>query len=239
MNTQSKIKNKNLMSYLDYTKQPWGKLFYKIIWEQLPILENKTVLDFGSGFGITANHLAKSNSVTAIEPSTDMLRLGCYQNNINLINGGFDHLKKFPDNYFDVIICHNVLEYADNREKIMAEFLRVLRNDGFISIVKHNKMGRIMQKAIFDCEYDKVKMLLNNVSLNSSKFGEIRIYDDDSITDYSKGKLEIEKCYGVCTFYGLQNNDIKFKKIGYLKCSPLSLRYHRLMSLETYHFSII
>ncbi len=26
-----KIQNKNLLSYLDYTKQPWGKLFYKII----------------------------------------------------------------------------------------------------------------------------------------------------------------------------------------------------------------
>ena len=37
----NEIKNKSILSYLDYTKQPWGKLFYKIIWAQLPIILRK------------------------------------------------------------------------------------------------------------------------------------------------------------------------------------------------------
>ena len=36
-------------------------------------MEGKKILDFGSGEGITANHFAEKNDVTAIEPSKKML----------------------------------------------------------------------------------------------------------------------------------------------------------------------
>jgi len=47
----------------------WERLFKKMVWEQLGAPEGKTILDFGSGEGITANHFAMKNEVTAIEPS--------------------------------------------------------------------------------------------------------------------------------------------------------------------------
>lgn len=51
----------------------WERLFKKIVWKQLGDLEGKKILDFGSGEGITANHFAKENNVTAIEPSEEKL----------------------------------------------------------------------------------------------------------------------------------------------------------------------
>lgn len=33
-----------------------------------------------------------------------------------------DELRKFADESFDMIICHNVLEYAKDRENILKEF---------------------------------------------------------------------------------------------------------------------
>lgn len=187
-----KIQNQNLLSYLDYTKQPWGKLFYKIIFKQLPECKNKRILDFGSGFGITANHMAKSNRVTAVEPSDDMLTLGSYDEDITLYKNA-EILSQLPDKSFDAIICHNVLEYTDNRREILRQFCSL-----------------VMQKAVFDYEIDSVKKMLNNENLTSVKFGEIRIYENKDLINDSDSKLKLDSCYGICTFYGLQNNNIKF-----------------------------
>ena len=52
----------------DITDLPaWERLFKKIVWKQLGDMEGKKILDFGSGEGITANHFAEKNDVTAIE----------------------------------------------------------------------------------------------------------------------------------------------------------------------------
>ena len=47
----------------------WDKLAKEIIWQQIGEIKGKTILDFGSGTGITADHFAADNQVTAIEPS--------------------------------------------------------------------------------------------------------------------------------------------------------------------------
>ena len=49
----------------------WEKLAKQIIWKQIGTLNGKTILDFGSGTGITANHFAADNQVTAIERNCD------------------------------------------------------------------------------------------------------------------------------------------------------------------------
>lgn len=204
-----KIKNKKLYSYFDYVNEPWGKLFYLCAWKQIPELKGKKVLDFGSGFGITAEHFSKYNEVTAVEPSKDMIKIGNKSNaTFKQIVGSLEELKQFGDGTFDCIICHNVFEYVEDRNIILAEFSRILKNDGFISIIKHNKAGRIMQKAIFDYDIDAAKDLLNGNNNTSKKFGEIRTYEDN---DLLVSGFFIDKCYGIRTFYGLQDNKIKYK----------------------------
>ena len=205
-----RIKNKHLYSYFNFVNKSWGRLFYMLTWKQLPELKGRKILDFGSGFGITAEYLAKNNEVIAIEPSKDMIRIGNKQNmSFQQINGGLEELKRFDDNTFDCIICYNVLEYVDDRNAILNEFSRILKVDGFISIVKHNKAGRIMEKAVFDYDIGAVKTLLNGQNNTSKKFGEIKAYQDN---DLLVGDLQIDKCYGICTFSSLQSNKIKREK---------------------------
>lgn len=45
---------KGIEEYCRLTTQPWGKMFYEMIWEQMDIADDKTcnILDYGSGFGI-------------------------------------------------------------------------------------------------------------------------------------------------------------------------------------------
>ena len=41
--------------------------------DQLQDIKGKRVLDFGSGFGLVANHLAQENQVLAVEPNEEMV----------------------------------------------------------------------------------------------------------------------------------------------------------------------
>ena len=42
---------------------------------KLQDIKGKRVLDFGSGFGLVANHLAQNNEVLAVEPNEEMVAL--------------------------------------------------------------------------------------------------------------------------------------------------------------------
>lgn len=48
----------NIQAYLENLQQPWGQIYYDILFDQLQDIKEKRVLDFGSGFGPVSNHLA-------------------------------------------------------------------------------------------------------------------------------------------------------------------------------------
>ena len=128
--------------------QPWECLMKRIVWKQLGDIRDKKILDFGSGIGITANYLAKHNDVTAIEPDEDSIKERWADNQYTQIVGSTEELHKLDNETFDMIICHNVLEYAEDRADIVKEFARILKPNGKISIVKHNRAGRVMQMVV-------------------------------------------------------------------------------------------
>ncbi len=200
----------------------WERLFKRIVWSQLAGTEGKTVLDFGSGEGITADHFAENNNVTAVEPWEDMLKDSWHNNDYTQIVGDVTSLAQFPDNSFDVVICHNVLEYVDDKCEILKELTRVLKPEGFLSIAKHNRNGRVMQMAVLLDDLDKANDLLDGKNSAASKFGEIRYYEDDDITKWIPG-LRIEKVYGIRTFWDLQQNQDKH---------PDEEWQHKMMDLE-------
>ena len=93
----------NVQGYYEYMKMPWGKLFYELSWNNIEC-QGKRVLDFGSGFGYTADHFAKSNEVIAVEPNEEMIENRFLENDYQQIKGDIGVLKKMPDGSFDVII---------------------------------------------------------------------------------------------------------------------------------------
>ena len=186
----------------------WDRLFRKIIWAQLGDLRGRRVLDFGSGEGITADHYAADNDVTALEPWDEMLKDAWRDHEYRQIVGGVEALAKFADNTFDVVICHNVLEYADDKPAIVRELARVLKPGGFLSLVKHNRYGRVMQMAVLLDDCDKANALLDGEDSAASKFGRIRYYDDADIQAWCPG-LVTEKTYGIRAFWDLQQNQEK------------------------------
>ena len=183
----------------------WEKLAKQIIWKQIGELKGKTILDFGSGAGITANYFAADNPVTAIEPSEDMLAQQVNSNGYRQIVGSTDELKKLPSDLFDYILCHNVLEYADDREIIVGEFYRLLKPNGKLSIVKHNRNGRVMQMVVLLNNFDEANNLLDGRNSNAQQFGIINYYDDNDISNWCSGFV-LRLSFGLRTFWDLQQN---------------------------------
>ena len=100
----------------------WEVLLKKMVWQQIGGIRGKRILDFGSGEGITANKFASDNEVVAIEPSEEAVSKRRRQNEYQQIIGGLDALREMESEAFDMIFCHNVLEYAAERAEIVKEF---------------------------------------------------------------------------------------------------------------------
>jgi len=202
--------NEQVKSYYECLDKPWSKIFYKIVENQLSNVKGLKVLDFGNGFGILSNSLAKDNEVVGIEPNVEMVENRLQDNKYLQITGGIDKLRELDSKSFDVIICHNVLEYALERIDIINEFHRILKDDGFISIIKHNYNGKIMQKVVFENNVDDALSILNGGDSIAQSFGKVNYYDNLDILKWKDGFI-IDKTYGIRTFWALQqNNDIKY-----------------------------
>ena len=184
---------------------PWEALMKCMVWQQIGEIENKRILDFGSGTGVTANHYAQKNSVVAIEPSEEAVNNRWKENSYEQLVGSTDKLKELPSKSFDIIICHNVLEYALDREDILAEFARLLKPDGYISLVKHNRPGRVMQMVVLLNDFEHANRLLDGKDGTTSRYGAIHYYEDSEIEKWCS-RLKIIKTLGMRTFWDLQQN---------------------------------
>lgn len=182
---------------------PWERLLKRILWTQLGPLEGKRILDFGSGTGITADHYASSNHVVAVEPSEESVAKRSGRNAYHQITGDVGALSALESGSFDVIFCHNVLEYAGERERILQEFSRLLKKDGFVSVVKHNRPGRVMQMAVLLNDFEKANGLLDGKDGAASVYGTIRYYEDEDLIRWCDS-FRMERVSGIRAFWDLQ-----------------------------------
>lgn len=185
--------------------QPWEALMKRMVWLQLGDIKNKKILDFGSGIGVTANHFAANNEVIAIEPSQESVNERWTDNEYQQIIGSTEKMQEFSDETFDMIICHNVLEYATDRENIVKEFARLLKPEGKISIVKHNRSGRVMQMVVLLNDFNSANSLLDGNDSMAQKYGAIRYYEDCDVEQWCS-ELKITKTLGMRTFWDMQQN---------------------------------
>ena len=197
----------NIQAYLENIRQPWGQIYYDILFDQLKDIKDKRVLDFGSGFGLVANHLAKENQVLAVEPNQEMVALRSHDHPYQQCVGSLDQLASLEDASFEVILCHNVLEYVEDRKVILKEFTRLLKTGGLLSIVKHNEVGRVLQTVVFENNPQKALDLLAGQDLETHSMGLAQAYDLDRAVEGLA--LEVQDYQGIRIFYVLQDNHFK------------------------------
>ncbi len=213
-------------NYRTMVDQPWGNIFYDVIFDQLKLENEKRlkILDFGAGFCITARHYAKNHDVTALEPNEEMYRLRFKSEDYTLITQGLDFLKTVEDNTYDVILCHNVLEYVENKDEILTELKRLLKPRGSLSIIKHNLYGRIFGSAVLT-DNPKAALELLDEKPEDSMFGNRDLYTNEYLSNFFGNEMELSALYGIRAFYGLSsNNEIKYTDEWYKSMLELETR---------------
>lgn len=198
----------NIETYREMLQQPWGKIQYELTFAQLAHLSDKTILDFGAGFCLVSEFLAAKNTVTAIELNAEML-FASEQPHITKLQGSIEKLDHFPDQSFDLICCHNVIEYLpiSERQAYFQHFYRLLKPGGQLSIIKHNPVGKVLQAVVFSNNVEMALSLLEGQAFESHSFAQGTTYSMEELVEWSL--LKLENYYGIRTFYSLQPNSFK------------------------------
>ncbi|MBM4174959.1 MAG: class I SAM-dependent methyltransferase [Ignavibacteria bacterium] len=118
--------------------------FVKSILAKSINLENKKILDLGSGSGGTLqNFLGSGNQLFSVDHSDDKLKAQkIISHEFNLIYSLAEKLP-FKQKYFDVIILQDSLEHFTDPYSVLNEIKNLLNEDGVIYISTPNKFSII------------------------------------------------------------------------------------------------
>jgi len=151
--------------YAAYLETPEGRLRLDLAFANLQdFLPQSTrsllALDIGCGTGAIAVRLARLGlHVTLLDESLPMLdfaeraaREAGVTERIALKHGNATQFANlFPAASFDVILCHNVLEYVDDPCAVLRSAARALRDpSSVISVLVRNQAGEVLRAAILD-----------------------------------------------------------------------------------------
>jgi S-adenosylmethionine-dependent methyltransferase len=118
------------------------------------------VLDVGSGLGEVAMRFAAlGHKVTMLEPQACLLQtaeekarqqLPDRAGLMRFLNERIENLEECMNEEFDLIICHETIEYVDDPLRAFNVITRVLKPRGTLSLVFLNRYGLIVSKVILE-----------------------------------------------------------------------------------------
>jgi S-adenosylmethionine-dependent methyltransferase len=149
-------------------------------------------LDVGCGTGETAVRLARTGmQVTLLDSSPAMLEIAKravqeaeVKDKVVLQLGDATQLANlFHAACFDVILCHNILEYVDEPVAVLRTAARALRNSSAIlSVLVRNRAGEVFKAAIKEGDLEVAE---NNLAAEwgqeSLYGGRVRLFNSDGL----------------------------------------------------------
>lgn len=151
-------------------------------------------LDLGGGTGAAAVRLARLGiHVTLLDSSPAMLDIAIraareagVTSKVAVKHDDVIHLENlFPAGSFDVILCHNVLEYVDDPGSVLHSAARALRDSwSILSVLVRNRAGEVFKAAI---QAGDLAAAENNLAAEwaqeSLYGGRARLFTSDSLRD--------------------------------------------------------
>jgi S-adenosylmethionine-dependent methyltransferase len=149
-------------------------------------------LDLGCGTGATGIRLARLGfQVTLLDASVPMLDLAQravqeagVTERIALKHGDAGQLENLLHaESFDVIVCHNTLEYVDDPSAVLHSAARLLRDSSsVISVLVRNQTGEVLKAAIKDGDLAAAEHNLTAEWGNESLYrGRVRLFPAESL----------------------------------------------------------
>jgi len=183
--------------YAAYLETPEGRLRLDLtsanLQEFLPQATRPLqALDIGCGTGAIAVRLARLGlHVTLLDASLPMLdfaergaREAGVTERIALKHGDAAQLVNlFDAGSFDLILCHNILEYLDHPSAVLCSAARALRDScSIISLLVRNQAGEVLKSAIQDGDLAATERNLTAEWGHESLYGgKVRLFTAESL----------------------------------------------------------
>jgi S-adenosylmethionine-dependent methyltransferase len=183
--------------YAAYLETPEGRLRLDLAFANLQEFLPQTTgsllaLDSGGGTGAMAVRLARLGlHVTVLDASLPMLDLAKravleagVTERIELKHGDVTQFANlFHSESFDVILCHNILEYVDDPCAVLRSAALALRDSSsIISIVVRNQAGEVLKAAIQDGDLAATEHNLTSEWGRESLYGGgVRLFTAESL----------------------------------------------------------
>jgi S-adenosylmethionine-dependent methyltransferase len=210
--------------YAAYLKTPAGRLRSELAWENvrrfLPRDASKhRALDVGGGTGFASVHLARlGHEVVLLDSSEQMLRIArqhaeacSVTSRISFCHAEAGQLRElFAAESFDVVVCHNLLEYSQNPSTTVRDIAHVLRKDGVLSVVVRNRAGEVLKEAVKSGDWKLATANLTAETVVDTLYGNrMRVFAPSDLHEMLvRAGLEVVAEHGVRVFFdylGLEN----------------------------------
>jgi S-adenosylmethionine-dependent methyltransferase len=232
---------------------PWQKLKYKQtavnLAKHLP-KQQLHILDAGGGNGTDSLPFAEQgHRVELVDYSKEMLAdahrqavavgsaaaVHCHQADLREIG------QLFPHPRFDVVLCHNVLQYVEDVPALLRNLLSTLKPGGLLSLIGVNRFSRVYMAAFLR---NDLAVALTQIDARTIQ----GILFDTPLTNYSAQEIctmldttvcQVEQDYGLlCLTSYWGDNERKYDPTIYAQLEELELALtdkHPYKLLATYY----
>jgi S-adenosylmethionine-dependent methyltransferase len=224
--------------YTAYLRTTEGRLRVDLGWTNLrrflPVsVAGRRALDVGGGTGtLTLRLAALGFEVELLDSSEPMLALARKEAHAQALSGRISFrqadvncLSGLEPSPFDLVVCHNVLEYTDDPLTVLRRLVELLKKDAksIVSLLVRNRCGEVLKAAIKRRDPELARAALYAESVPDSLWGQpVRVFDPvDVCRMVEQAGLELLALRGVRVV------------ADYLDCEALSEdAYQRLLELE-------
>jgi S-adenosylmethionine-dependent methyltransferase len=230
--------DKGMHAWQAYQEAPWGKLRYRIgranLQPHLPQPPAR-VLDLGGGNGFDAVPLAQDGfSVSVLDFSAEMVAQGQrfaeakgVSDRVTFIVEDATQLAdRISEPTFDVVLCHNVLQYVEDGTAVFTSIFNALKPNGILSLIITNPYAETLAAALRDYDMQVALDYLDQQEKYVEMFDTIiqRHTDTELMAMLTSANFVVEAQYGIrCICDFIADNERKFDPDFYTQLEVLEM----------------
>ena len=215
MTTSSSVFDKNISVWKKEQEQPWQILKYKLAKANIDKYLHTgklKILDVGGGNGVDSLDFAKAgHSVHIVDYAKEMLTEAIKiassekaEDNITTHHADIQEVSSlFPSTKFDLILCHNVLQYIDDVASLMKSLINLLKPGGLLSVISINRYSIPYQRAFLHGDLQTALAEIGTREFHAYSFDTKLInYSVEEIAEMlEETDVTVEADYGIRNIY--------------------------------------
>jgi S-adenosylmethionine-dependent methyltransferase len=223
MPTTNQAFDSHLETWKREMAMPWNRVRLKVEISNLLRHVGQSgfkILDAGGGNGYASIPLAQNGCQVVVADYSEamladgrklMSELGLDRSVSFVLTGLEDLSSAIHDQDFDVVLCHNVLQYVEDIPLVLRSILRPLKSQGIVSVICLNRYSIAYHQAFLHGDLQAAKAAIGATETNTIFETAVRALAVDEMIELLEGQgCVVQADYGVrCMFDYWGDNERK------------------------------